>query len=257
MIPLGLGLTLSTPSSADDTMSDPRHACDRAAKRAEAEWHLPPGLLAAIGVVESGRSGLGSTRPLAWPWTINAAGRGLLLVNKEAAIAAVRASQATGTRTIDVGCFQVDLLFHPEAFASLVAAFDPETNADAAARILTRSHLGSSSWESAIALYHSASPARGQQYLREVEAVWPLANARSAADTEAGYAVFLSQGAGQVQSAARWLVLREQTRTGLPHVLGPQTMSGVVQWTAEPRQDLPVVLTPVRSGVHRPPNPPN
>jgi hypothetical protein len=248
---LALGATLSTPSSADNAMSDPSLACDRAAERAQREWHLPAGLLAAIGVVESGRSGLGSTLPRAWPWTINAAGRGFSLANKAAAITAVRAYQAIGVRAIDVGCFQVDLFFHPEAFASLDAAFDPEINADAAARILKRSHLGGGSWESAIALYHSASPTRGPPYVRQVEAAWPLANARSAASLQAGYVVFLSRPADPVDSVAPWRMLPSQTRTGLPHVLGPQMSSGVVQWTLEQRQDLPVVLTPVRSDVQR------
>jgi hypothetical protein len=251
MMPLIIGATLSTPSSADDAMADPSHACDRAAERAQREWNLPAGLLAAIGVIESGRGDLGSTLPRAWPWTVNAAGRGLTLTNKEAAIAAVRASQASGVRVIDVGCFQVDLFFHPEAFASLEAAFNPETNADAAARILTRSRLSGGSWEGAIALYHSASATLGQHYLRQVQAVWPLANARSAASVQAGYVVLLSRAAEQVRIGVPWRELSEQTRTDLPRVLGPQMLSGVVQWAAEPRQDLPVVLSPVRSDAHR------
>ena len=52
---------------------------------------------------------------------------------------------------IDVGCFQVDLYYHPLAFSSLEAAFDPEANAHAAARILTRSRSAGASWETAIA----------------------------------------------------------------------------------------------------------
>lgn len=251
MIPLIIGATLSTPTSADDAMGDPSHACDRAAERAQREWRLPAGLLAAIGAVESGRTDLGGTLPRAWPWTINAAGRGLSLTNKETAIAAVRALQAVGVRVIDVGCFQVDLFFHPEAFASLEAAFNPETNADAAARILTRSRINGRSWESAIALYHSASATQGQQYLRQVQAVWPLANARSAASAQADYVVFLSPAAEQVRIGVPWRALPGQTRTDVPRVLGPEMLSGVVQWAAEPRQDLPVVLTPVRNGTHR------
>jgi hypothetical protein len=249
MVPLGLGLSLSMATAADLAMGDLRDACDRAARRAEAEWHLPSGLLAAIGVVESGRNGLGSTLPRAWPWTINAAGRGLSLANKEAAIAAVRAFQVAGVRAIDVGCFQVDLFFHPAAFTSLDAGFDPEINADAAARILTSAHLGGGSWESAIALYHSASPARGQPYLRQVQAVWPLANARGASSQQAGNEMFLSPAAAQVHSIIPGSELpEEQTNTGMPRVLAPQMSSGVVQWTAEPRQDLPIVLIPILDG---------
>ena len=48
----------------------------------------------------------------------------------------VRALQLRGVRAIDVGCFQVDLFYHPCAFANLDDAFDPDANAFVAARIL-------------------------------------------------------------------------------------------------------------------------
>ena len=35
-------------------------------------------------------------------------------------------------KVIDVGCFQVDLFYHPYAFTSLEEAFDPDANARAA-----------------------------------------------------------------------------------------------------------------------------
>jgi hypothetical protein len=129
------------PALSEDASNDPLRACDRAAARAEAEWHLPAGLLAAIGIVESGRGGLGSALPVAWPWSINASGNAFYLSSMPAAIAAVRTLQAAGWKAIDVGCFQVDLLYHPEAFAAIETAFDPETNAQAAARILTLSRF--------------------------------------------------------------------------------------------------------------------
>jgi hypothetical protein len=150
-------------------------------------------------VVESGRSGLGSTLPVSWPWTVNAGGRGFYLPSKEAAIAVVHAFQEAGVRVIDLGCFQVNVFFHPAAFATLDAAFDPEANAQAAARILARSGQSGWSWEAAVALYHSSSGARGQQYLREVQAVWPVAAARSQAIVDTGYVVFLSPAAESVR----------------------------------------------------------
>ena len=228
---------------ADEAAVDPSHACDRAAKRAEAKWHLPPGLLAAIGVVESGRGGLGSALPVAWPWTINAGGRGLSLSSKEVAVAAVRAFQMAGVQMIDIGCFQVDLFFHPQAFATLDAAFDPDANADAAARILTRSHLGSS-WQTAVALYHSAVPARGRQYLRHVELTWPQAAKRSEL-SNAGYVALLSPAAQLVHVIVPSDVGTQQMAS-LPRVVEPQKSSSVVQWSGEQRQDLPIVLLPAR-----------
>ena len=64
-----------------------------------------------------------------WPWTINAEGQGLFYDTKAQAVAAVRALQARGVRSIDVGCMQVNLMHHPDAFPTLEQAFDPQTNA--------------------------------------------------------------------------------------------------------------------------------
>jgi len=139
--------------SADATL-----ACGAAATRAERDWHLPSGLLAAIGTIESGRRAPTGLVPTIWPWTINAEGRGFYQPSKAAAIDMVRILLLRGARLIDVGCFQVDLFYHPYAFANLEAAFDPDANAGAAARILSLGRLGSTGWDGAIAAYHSALP---------------------------------------------------------------------------------------------------
>jgi hypothetical protein len=238
---LAAGLAFASPAGAEDLSDDPLRACDRAAARAEAEWHLPAGLLSAIGIVESGRSDLASARPVAWPWSINADGRGFFLSGKAAASASVRGLQAARRRAIDVGCFQVDLFYHPEAFATLEAAFDPDANARAAARILARGRFGGNSWDTAVALYHSASPVRGATYRRQVLAVWPLARAREGTADNA-YAVLLSPAARLVRvlTAADTPV---QQHAGPPRVVGPQTATAVLQWSATPQHDLPIVLT--------------
>jgi len=241
--PLVLSAALPVPGFADDATGDPRQECDRAATRAEAEWHLPAGLLAAIGVVESGRSDLGSTLPVPWPWTINAGGQGQYLSSKSAAVAAARALQMEGVQTIDVGCFQVDVFFHPEAFATLDEAFDPAANAQAAARILTRTRQSGSSWETAVAFYYSASPARGQDYLQRVQTVWPQAQARSALGLADNYVVFLSPAPDQVRVVVPFGPAAQPV-AGMPRVLEPQVSSNVLQWTATPRENLPVVLLP-------------
>ncbi len=227
---------------AENLSDDPLRACDRAAAHAEAEWHLPAGLLSAIGTVESGRGGLGSAQPVPWPWSINVDGRGSYLSSEAAAIATVHALRAAGRKAVDLGCFQVDLFYHPEAFPTLEAAFDPDANARAAARILALARLNGGSWDMAIALYHSASPIRGALYLRQVQAVWPWARTRAmAADT--AYAVLLSPAARQVRVITAADEPAPQA-AGLPRVVGPQTATAVLQWTAAPQRSLPVVLMP-------------
>jgi hypothetical protein len=147
--------------------------CRPAIEAAERRHRIPSRLLTAIGRVESGRRDPadGSWNP--WPWTINAEGQGAFFDTKAQAIAAVRDLQSRGVRSIDVGCMQVNLMHHPDAFASLEQAFDPAANAEYAASFLERLYSQSGAWPRAAALYHSATPELGDAYQRRVLAVWP------------------------------------------------------------------------------------
>ena len=152
--------------------SDGESPCLAAAAQAEAEAGVPPGLLAAIGRVESGRWNPASRRVEAWPWTVNAAGAGRYHPSPADAIADVQREQGAGTRSVDVGCFQVSLLHHPDAFATLDEAFDPLVNARYAARFLQTLWLSAGSWDAAVAHYHSATPGLGEPYRQQVMASW-------------------------------------------------------------------------------------
>ena len=138
---------------------------------AETEAGLPTGLLAAIGRVESGRRGPdGAMSP--WPWSVNAAGEGHYFDSAEAAIALVTSLRARGVKSIDVGCFQVNLLYHAAAFTSLAEAFEPAANARAAAAFLRTLLAASPEVGDAVGRYHSANPARGLPYAQQVMASW-------------------------------------------------------------------------------------
>jgi len=147
--------------------------CAAAIAVAEPATDLPPHLLTAIGLVESGRAipGTGTLAP--WPWTINVGGLGRMFDSKDAAIKAVQAAQRDGIQSIDVGCMQINLLYHPQAFADLDAAFDPATNVAYAIRFLDTLHAQSGEWGAAIAAYHSATPELGVPYAQRVVAHWP------------------------------------------------------------------------------------
>ena len=132
--------------------------------------------MSAVGAVESGRTGPTGTTP--WPWTINAAGRGTYHDTKEAAVATVLTIMARGFPYIDVGCFQVDLAYHAGVFRSLDEAFDPDHNAQAAARILLTQRASSADWDTAVARYHSATPLLGRAYLERVRRALPSARLR-------------------------------------------------------------------------------
>ena len=146
-------------------------SCEDAAIMAEEAAGLPAGLLAAIGRVESGRRGPDG-RMTPWPWSVNAAGEGHYLATADAAIALVASLRARGITSIDVGCFQVNLLFHADAFASLADAFEPAANARAAAGFLRTLLAASSGLWDAVGRYHSGNPARGLPYAQQVIASW-------------------------------------------------------------------------------------
>ncbi len=143
---------------------DSAAACQRAGLDTERKLNLPPGLLLAIGLVESGRLNPTTGRRAPWPWTINVNGVGRMFESLTEALVATRPLQARGPVSLDVGCFQINLFHHPTAFASLEEAFDPQANAAYAGRFLVALRTRTGTWEKAIAAYHSATPERGDAY---------------------------------------------------------------------------------------------
>ena len=156
------GAVLAAPPDAG------QGACDMAAVVVEAQAGLPPGLLRAIGQVETGRFDATTGRTEPWPWSANMAGADYIFASKAEAVAWTAAQLALGQRSIDVGCFQVNLKYHPAAFASLDEAFDPPANARYAAVFLNALYGRLGAWQVAAADYHSADPALGTPYGQRV-----------------------------------------------------------------------------------------
>ena len=146
--------------------------CGAAIAATEQRYLLPAGLLASIAKVESGRPITSAADVRAWPWAIDAEGRGLFLDSKPAAVAWVEQAHARHVRVIDVGCMQVNLFYHPAAFADLEQAFDPAANTDYAARFLLSLYHGPAggSWPVAVGLYHSGTPELADEYRARVAA---------------------------------------------------------------------------------------
>ncbi|MCO6417027.1 transglycosylase SLT domain-containing protein [Siccirubricoccus sp. KC 17139] len=163
-------LALALPRQAAAQALEQGQLCRAAIATVEREASLPPRLLAAIGRVESGRRDPGSGAFHPWPWTINAEGRGSFFPDKAAAIAAVRQLQAQGVRSIDVGCLQINLRHHPNAFASLEEAFDPLANARYAARFLNELQATRGDWMVTASHYHSQTPEFASAYRTRVTA---------------------------------------------------------------------------------------
>jgi hypothetical protein len=149
-----------------------QEACLRAIVQVEASAGVPPRLMQAIALAESGRWDADKRASFAWPWTVNAEGRGRFLPTKEAAIAEVQRLRARGVRSVDVGCMQVNLMHHPDAFESLEDALDPVRNATYAGEFLRELYAARKSWPDAVAHYHSATPERHEPYRKRVYALW-------------------------------------------------------------------------------------
>lgn len=143
--------------------------CDRAASKAAQATGVPIDILLAISRVEAGRKTDGTLHP--WPWTINADGQGTFYDTEAEAVAAAEAHLTDGTGTFDIGCFQLNIRWHGGAFSSFEQMFDPELNADYAARFLTSLYQETGTWAGAVAAYHSRTPDLAQTYLDRVKAV--------------------------------------------------------------------------------------
>jgi len=155
-----------------DPMIEGAKLCTRYLPRYERAYAIPTHLLSAIASTESGRYNESLKMKLPWPWTINAEGKGYFFDSKAEAIAAVRKLQARGIQSIDVGCMQVNLMHHPQAFRSLNEAFEPQNNVAYASSFLRELYQENGSWKTAAAYYHSHTPARGTEYVSQVYESW-------------------------------------------------------------------------------------
>jgi hypothetical protein len=220
--------------------ADPGEDCRRAAVQSEQAERLPPGVLLAVGQIESGRLNIQTGQVDPWPWTTNLSGDGHYFASAGDAIAWVTARQNAGYRSIDVGCFQVNLMYHPEAFASVAEAFDPAVNARYAAALLAGLYERAGSWPLAVAWYHSADPAEGQRYSGRVMAAWDggaVGTALPVSATVPGSAAPRTADPVVVRVAASALAVR---------VVLPGAPVSLIWLSGEQRRGLPRVFTPAR-----------
>jgi soluble lytic murein transglycosylase-like protein len=153
---------------------NPSDLCLAAIVAAERHHDIPHGLLPVMAKVESGRPTPSTGALQSWPWTVDADGHGIFFASKAEAIAWSRQALDSKAATfLDVGCMQVDLREHPDAFATLEQAFDPTANVEYGARFLQHLHDGiaAGNWFAAVGFYHSQTPAFAAQYRALVAAV--------------------------------------------------------------------------------------
>ncbi|MGL4427144.1 MAG: lytic transglycosylase domain-containing protein [Alphaproteobacteria bacterium] len=148
----------------------PEKVCHYYASDMEKTHGIPDKLLTAVSLTESGRSTVKGL--VSWPWTLNAEGKGYYFSTKTEAILAVQRLQAKGITSIDVGCMQINLHHHPQAFSSLEEAFDPAANVAYGANFLKTLQKSHKNWAKAVAHYHSATPSVHLAYQNKVLKTW-------------------------------------------------------------------------------------
>ncbi len=146
--------------------------CRDAIAGAESGYDIPSQLLMAVALVETGRWDEAAQRVVPWPWTVYAQGKGYYFTTAAQAAAEVERLRALGVRNIDVGCMQVNLYYHSNAFPDLDAAFDPTSNVAYAAGFLVDLYAAKRSWAGAVALYHSTTPKYAKPYRKKVIKAW-------------------------------------------------------------------------------------
>jgi len=154
--------------------------CAAETAKAERSYSIPSQLLDAISLVESGKYDPESKAVLAWPWTVMAEGEGRYFPTKAEAVAEVKKLKARGVKNIDVGCMQVNLMYHGQAFASIEEAFEPASNVGYAARFLRGLYESTNHWPTAASYYHSQTPHLAANYRDKLMKVWNAGGSRNA-----------------------------------------------------------------------------
>ena len=159
-------------AKANDLKVDDAYVCMQATAKIEQQYQIKKHLLTTISSVETGRYNEAKKQTLAWPWTINAQGKGRYFATKEEAVRAVKKLQAQGVKSIDVGCMQINLAYHGDAFDSIEDALDPETNVTYGDKFLRNLYEQKRDWIKAAMAYHSSVPTKAQRYKRKLASAY-------------------------------------------------------------------------------------
>lgn len=162
-------------AQARDNVVDNTTVCMEATQKMEKQYQIKKHLLTTISSVETGRWNEKHKQNTAWPWTINAQGKGRFFATKEEAVREVKRLQASGVKSIDVGCMQINLAYHGKAFKNIEEAFDPEKNVEYAAKFLTSLYESrGNDWIKAAMAYHSSVPTKALIYKKKIVSAYEI-----------------------------------------------------------------------------------
>jgi curved DNA-binding protein CbpA len=156
---------------SDDILLEGARLCSSQFPAQQEKFDIPSQLLGAISATESGRRNDTLRLNIPWPWTISIKGKKSFFFNKDDAIERTKQLQLSGIDNISVGCMQVNLKAHPNAFSDLNEAFEPSSNVAYAAYLLSI-NATAGDWVKAVGAYHSTSPSERNKYTAKVEENW-------------------------------------------------------------------------------------
>ena len=185
--------------------------CNAAAITAANNVAMPSDVLLALTLVETGRNRNGSFDP--WPWTVNIEGKGYWFDSRVEAVDFVTRSYAAGARSFDVGCFQINHLWHGEAFTSFDQMFDPLDNAAYAAKFMTSLFEEGSSWSWAAGAYHSRTVALAAKYRARFDRI--IANL-TVTPVEVDLPIIVASHAVQTPRLSTWTPFQPIDMEGVP-----------------------------------------
>lgn len=186
--------------------------CTNQTSSLEQSEEIPAHLLTAISLTETGKWQKGSREILAWPWTVTAHGRGQHFETKEEAQMEVEILMTTGVRNIDVGCMQINLKYHDEAFESLSEALDPKANTAYAAKFLKKLYAQKKDWMQAVGAYHSSTPDKNLKYRTKLTRLWNKTRGDTGTQLASGQTLTASVTQKNVKTAAAKDIDHERIR---------------------------------------------
>ena len=142
-------------------------------QRVATEYDLPPALLYAVALTESGQSALSEGRFRPWPWALNINGEGHYFTSQQEALQALQVALANANSSVDIGLMQINWRYHHAALGSAWQALDPYHNLRVAAAILRDCLNEHTGWLQTAGCYHAPNDStRAQAYARRVQQHW-------------------------------------------------------------------------------------
>ena len=146
------GLLLAAATSISSTgaaLGAAGNPCEGEILRASARYHVPVGILYAVGLTETGRKGS------LQPYALNIEGRAVFPASPAEAVATFESARRGGAKLIDLGCMQINHHYHAENFSGVGEMLEPRANVDYAARFLLKLKARHETWSMAVARYHA------------------------------------------------------------------------------------------------------